>query len=127
MEFVLGTSLPVFIGITVILSGFAAFLMGNAIAETWRPWWHNVLYGVLLAFATQFIEFSLFDGAFFIESLVSSEGKPLTQAVLGYLVDSAVLVGISLFAYRLTLAQKMVSQYPWLYERAGPFSWRAKH
>lgn len=127
MEFVLGTSLPVFIGITVILSGFAAFLMGNAIAETWRPWWQNVAYGALLAFATQFIEFSLFDGAFFIETLVSSEGKPMAQAVLGYLVDSVVLIGISLFAYRLTLAQKMVSQYPWLYERAGPFTWRAKH
>lgn len=127
MEQVLGTSLLVFIGVTVILSGFAAFLMGNAIAETWRPWWHNVVYGMLLALATQFIEFSLFDGAFFIETLVSSEGKPMSQALSGYVVDGVVLIGISLFAYRLTMAQKMVKQYPWLYERAGPFTWRARH
>jgi hypothetical protein len=127
MESVLGTTFLVFVGITVILSGIAAFLMGNAIAETWRPWWHNVVYGALLAFATQFMKFALFDGIFIVESLVSSEGAPLGQALLSYVIDAAVLVAIALFAYRLTLSRKMVRQYPWLYERTGPFGWRAKH
>lgn len=127
MEYVLGTSLLVFIGFTVMLSGVAAFLMGNAIAETWRPWWHNVLYGALMAFATQFIEFALFDGTFIVESLVSSQGAPLGQSIISYVVDAAVLIGIALVAYRLTLSRKMVRQYPWLYERTGPFGWRAKH
>ena len=127
MESVLGTSLTVFIGMVVILAGGAAFLMGNAIAETWRPWWHNVVYGGLLAFATQFITFALFDGTFIVESLVTSQGKPLGLALVNYVIDAAVLIAIALVAYRLTLTQKMVRQYPWLYERTGPFGWRAKH
>ena len=127
MQAILGTSPAVFIGVTVILAGIAAFLMGNAIAETWRPWWHNVAYGALLAFATQFMAFALFDGAFVIESLVSSEGDPIGVSLASYLANAAVLIGISLIAYRLTLSQKMVRQYPWLYERTGLFTWRSRH
>jgi branched-chain amino acid transport system ATP-binding protein len=126
MEQVLGTSFPVFIFMVVIVAGGASFLMGNAIAETWRPWWQNIAYGVLLAFAAQFLTFSLFDGAFIIESLVSSEGAPFGEALTAYLVNLVVLTGIALTAYRLTLSQKMVRQYPWLYERTGPFGWRSK-
>lgn len=126
MESVLGTSLLVFIGITVMLSGGAAFLMGNAIAETWRPAWHNVVYGALLAFGAQFIKFALFGGPFILDSIASEAGKPFGQAVVSYLIDSVVLIGIALVAYRATLARKMVRQYPWLYERTGPFGWRAK-
>lgn len=126
MEAILGTSLPVFIGITVILAGCAAFLMGNALAETWRPWWQNVVYGALLALSTQFIIFALFGGAFIVDSLVSSDGKPLGQAVISYLVNAAVLIAISLCSFRLTLSRKMVRQYPWLYERTGLFTWRSK-
>ena len=44
----------------------------------------------------------------------------------GYLIDVAVLMMISLFAYRLTQARKMTSQYPWVYERVGLLSWREK-
>ena len=39
-------------------------------------------------------------------------------------MNSAILIGLALLAYRLTLVHKMVSQYPWLYERAGLFSWK---
>ena len=52
MEAILGASWPVFIGVTVILFGGAAFLMGQAIGGTWRPAWQNVLYGLLLGLAT---------------------------------------------------------------------------
>ena len=126
MESVLGTSLFVFLGITVVRSGGAAFLMGNAIAETWRPWWHNLVFGALLAFGAQFIKFALFGGPFIIDSLASSDAMSLGQAIVSYLIDAAVLIGIAVVAYRATLAQKMVRQYPWLYERTGAFGWRAK-
>ena len=55
------------------------------------------------------------------------EVKPVTPTFTQEMVDngvSAVLVSISLFAYRLTLARKMTSQYPWIYERAGLLRWR---
>ena len=41
-------------------------------------------------------------------------------------VDFAVLIGMGAAAYRLTQARKMVTQYPWLYEPAGPFAWRER-
>ena len=43
-----------------------------------------------------------------------------------YLLDVVVLVAIALFAHRVTMARKMVTQYPWIYERAGLLSWREK-
>ena len=48
MEFILGESWPVFVGLTVCLFGGASFLMGQALGETWRPAWQNVTYGLLL-------------------------------------------------------------------------------
>jgi hypothetical protein len=43
-----------------------------------------------------------------------------------FVTDTAVLVAAALFGYRVTQAALMVGQYPWLYERSGPFSWRRK-
>ena len=52
------------------------------------------------------------------------EGELLS--VTGYVIDTAVLMAISLFAYRLNRVNRVVNQYPWLYERAGLFNWREK-
>jgi hypothetical protein len=114
------------LALTFLLFGGAAVLMGNAIADTWRPWWQNLAYGALLAVVDEFLGFSLFDGQFFIDSLVSSDGGPLGPAILVYLFDAIVISAISLLSYRVTLARKMVTQYPWLYERAGLLGWREK-
>jgi hypothetical protein len=114
------------LALTILLFGGAAIMMGNAIADTWRPWWQNIAYGALLAIGDQFLAFSLFDGPFFVDSLVSSDGGPLGHAILVYLVDTIIICALALLAYRVTLARKMVSQYPWLYERAGLLGWRAK-
>lgn len=114
------------LALTLILFGGAAVLMGNAIADTWRPMWQNVVYGFLLAIADQFLGFALFDGPFFVDSLVSSNAQPLLPALAEYLFDAILLSAISLLAYRVTNARKMVTQYPWLYERAGLLSWRPR-
>ena len=101
---------PVFIKITLVLFGFASLMTGQALAATWRPVGWVILYILLLGFADRFIHWSLFDG-----DLLSP---------LGYLIDTATLLAIGLVSYRLTRVRKMVSQYPWLYEHAGPFFWR---
>jgi hypothetical protein len=101
-----------FIGVTGLLFGFAAFLMGQAVAETWRPLWQNIIYGLLLAFANRFLDCALFDGEWL--------------SLPHYLLDAVIIIGIALFAYRVTLVRKMVQQYPWLYERAGLLSWRER-
>lgn len=112
MEAIVGTSAAVFVGVTLIMFGGASFLMGQAIAGTWRPAWQNIPYGMAIGAANQFLTFALFDG-------------PLLDPV-SYLVRSAVIVAIALLAHRLTQVQKMVTQYPWLYERAGLLSWRSR-
>lgn len=112
MEGLLGTSPAVFFTVTVVVMGFAAFMTGQALANTWKPVWQTVLYCLLLGFGARFLIFSLFEG-----TLLS---------LSGYLIDSAVLVVIGLFAYRLTQARKMASQYPWIYERTGLLGWREK-
>ena len=112
MESLLGTTPAVYFAVTVVVMGFAAFMTGQALAATWKPLWQAVFYCVLLGLGARFLIFSLFDG-----TLLS---------LSGYLIDCAVLVAIGLFAYRLTRARKMISQYPWIYERAGLLGWREK-
>jgi hypothetical protein len=112
MEALLGTTLPVFIGLTVILVGGAAVLTGQAVAATWRPAWQVVLSCIGLGLADRFLVYALFDG-----ELLS---------LTGFLIDTAVLTVIGLVAYRLTRVKKMVSQYPWKYERGGLWNYRER-
>lgn len=99
--------------VTAIMVGFAAFITGQALANTWRPAWQMIPYGMMLGFADRFLVWGLFDH---VEGL----------SVTGYVIDTAYLMAVGLTAYRLTRARKMVTQYPWLYERTGPFGWRDK-
>jgi hypothetical protein len=101
-----------FLFLTVIIFGGAGFLMGQALGETWRPIWQNVAYGLLLVAAERFFAWALF------------KAPPLLIGPI--IVNAVVIIGFALVAYRLTQVRKMVSQYPWLYERSGLFSWRDK-
>ena len=108
----LGTSWAVFLGVSVLLMGVAAFATGRALAATWRPAWQVLAYSLLLGLAARFLVYALFGGTL--------------TSLTGYFGDVAVLVVIGLTAYRLTHVRRMVSQYPWLYERAGPWRYRAR-
>ena len=107
-----GTTLPVFLGLTVVLFGGAAWMTGRALGTTWRPAWQILPYGALLAVGSRFFDWALFEG-----DLVSPPG---------YCLAAAVLMLLAFAAYRVNRAARMVAQYPWLYERAGPFAWRAR-
>ncbi len=109
MSGLLGTSPAVFIGLTLGVMGFTAYMTGQAVAVTWKPAWQAVIFTLLLGFGDRFLTFALFDG-----QLLS---------LTGYLLDTVVLLVISLLAWRMARARTMVNQYPWLYRRSGPFSW----
>ena len=102
----------VFLFLTVVLFGGASFMMGQALAETWRPVWHNIVYGVLLVAAERFFAWALF--------------KAPAINIPAILLNAVVIITFALLAYRLTQARKMVAQYPWIYERTGVFTWREK-
>ena len=102
----------IFLIMTVLFGGGAAFLAGRGLAMKWRPVWMPLLAMVPLTLALRFLHYALF-------------GADLTS--LHYLIsDFVVLAAACGLGYRTTLASKMVHQYPWLYEKAGPLGWRSR-
>lgn len=98
--------------VTGIIGGGAAWLTGRAIAATWRPFWHVIVYTLLLGCAVRFVHFALFEGAL------------LSPASYG--ADTFYLLAASVLAWRATRAAQMATQYYWLFERTGPLTWRPK-
>lgn len=105
-------SLAEFLFVTVILGGGAAWLAGRALAGAWEPVWKSAVWMIPLAAAVRFIHYALFSGSL------------LTLHF--YLVDLCILVLIAVAGHRAALSKRMVRQYGWLYERAGPFGWRPR-
>ncbi len=105
-------SFGVFVLVTIILGGGAAWLAGRAIAATWRPWGQVIAYSFILGCAVRFIHYALFGG-----TLLSLHY---------YLVDSAVCLTFALLGFRAARAAQMVTQYRWLYTPNGTLRWRQK-
>lgn len=93
-------SISEFLLVTVVLAGGAAFMTGRAIAGVWQGRQQLYTYMVLLAAATRFIHFALFDGTLL--------------APYYYVVDLVVLVIIAEIGFRLTRAKQMQQQYGFL-------------
>jgi hypothetical protein len=110
MDFYAGESFAQIFVITGIIGGGAAWLAGRAIAHTWRPLWHAVGYMLLLGFAVRFAHFALGSG-----TLVS---------LPSYLADTVFLCVVGSLGWQATRTTQMVTQYPWLYQRTGPLTWR---
>jgi len=105
-------SLRVFLVLTVIIGGGAAFLAGKGLARSWKPFGRMFLYMALLAAAVRFFHYALFDG-----DLLS---------LYYYLVTYAVLVATASLGFRFMRTTQMVTQYRWLYERTSPLTWRER-
>ena len=102
----------VFVLLTIILGGGAAFLSGRAIALTWRPSWQVAAYMLVLGGAVRFFHMALFEG-----HLLSLHY---------YVVDTAFCLLFGFWGYRMTRAGQMAEQYGWLYSRAGLLNWAKK-
>lgn len=98
-----------FLLVTIVMGGGAAWLAGRAIAATWRPWQHVAGYMLILGIAVRFIHFALFEG-----TLLSPQY---------YAVDTAVCLIFGFLGYRVTRAAQMATQYGWINVRSGPFAW----
>ena len=102
----------VFLVLTVILGGGAAFLSGRGLARSWKPFGRVFFYMALLAAAVRFFHYALFNG-----TLLS-----LPYYLVAY---GILLMGASL-GYRAMRTTQMVTQYRWLYERTSPLTWRTR-
>jgi hypothetical protein len=103
-------ALWVFLLVSVLMGGLAAFLTGRAIGQTWRPFWHLPLYMLGIAAAVRFFHFALF-------------GEPLIS-FKNFAIDYAVALAATALGYRLMRARQMSRQYAWLYRADGPLRWR---
>jgi hypothetical protein len=102
----------VFILVTCVLGGSAAYLSGRAIAQTWRPYRMVPLYMLGIAAGIRFVHHALFGG-------------PLLSAP-SLAVDYMVTIVAASAGYRIVRAGQIACQYGWLFDRAGPFGWRRK-
>jgi len=90
----------VFLLVTVVMGGLAAYATGSAIAATWRPRWQLVAYGFMIAAAVRFIHHALFHEPFI--------------APRSYVVDLVVLIAAASLGFGLTRRRQMREQYDWL-------------
>ena len=112
MTTLVGGEIGAFFSMTMVLFGGAAFLTGQTLAQGWRPGWQILPAALLLAAADRFLLYALFAAEL--------------ASVSDFAISTATLGAILLAGYHLTRARKMVQQYPWLYERRGPFGWRER-
>lgn len=112
MGFIAEGNFWVWVVLTVIMGGGASFMAGRAIARGWQPIAKAILAMIPMAIAIRFLHFALFDGQL--------------TSVYYLIVDFLVLIAAAALGYQLTKAAKMVSQYPWLYEKAGPLGWKSR-
>ncbi|MHC5305920.1 DUF6867 family protein [Bartonella sp. LJL80] len=107
------SSLFVFILVTCLLGGWAAWMTGRACALTWRTRTIALVYMLPLAAAVRFIHYiPPFNGTL--------------MSLHYYLVDLVVLLAFSAMGFQYTRTKQMVRQYSWIYEKSSPFSWRQK-
>jgi hypothetical protein len=100
----------VFLLVTIVMGGAAAFMSGRAIAQTWRPYWHIPLYALPIAATVRFFHYALFH-------------EPLLS-VKNYAVDLVVVLLAASLGYRVLRARQMAQQYHWLFRRNGLLHWR---
>jgi hypothetical protein len=110
MSFYEGGSPWVFLLLTVVIGGGAAFVSGRALAQTWRPFWQVPVYMLGISAGVRFLHYALFE-----EVLLSAAT---------FAIDFAVALLAAAAGYRLVRAGQMARQYGWLFRRAGPFGWR---
>jgi len=90
-------SFGVFLLVTVILGGGAAWMAGRAVAIAWSRWWLVVCYAMLIGLAVRFIHFSLFDA-----TLLSPHY---------YAVDTLIVLAFAFAGFRVTRRRQMARQY----------------
>lgn len=103
-------SIWLFLLVTVVMGGWAAWRSGVAIAGAWKPSWTLIPYMLLLGLAVRFIHYALFEG-----TLLSLKY---------YIVDTIVITVFAWLGWRKERTNAMARQYAFAFEKASPFSWR---
>ncbi|HXV28774.1 MAG TPA: hypothetical protein VD840_00425 [Sinorhizobium sp.] len=101
-----------FLFVTWVLGGWTAWRTGKSVAENWQTVSRLLVYVALLGLGIRFIHHALFGGTMF--------------SLQYYIVDTVVLLLFATAGFRYYRTKQMANNYYWLYEKASPFSWKAK-
>lgn len=110
-ELVLGNSIAVFAGFTLLCMGSCAALIGMNLARQWQPARNVVPYALALGLIDRLLGHALFGS-----NLLSATGSA---------IDTYVILMAALLAYHRVLSGLLVQQYPWMYRRFLFFGWRS--
>lgn len=102
----------VFLFLTVILAGGAAYMAGRSLASGWQSISLLLAYMIPFTAALRFLHYALFQAQL--------------TSLLYFISHGAILAGFALLGYRITRVNQMTEKYPWLYEKVSPFGWRNK-
>jgi hypothetical protein len=102
----------IFLILTVLMGGGAAFMAGRSLARGWKSPILLFIYMLVFTAGLRFLHFALFQ----------SELTSLHY----YISHGLVVMAAAFLGYRLALTKQMTEKYPWLYERTSPLSWRQK-
>jgi len=109
-ELILGNSIAVFAGFTLLCMGSCAALIGMNLARRWQPARNVVPYALVLGGLDRLLGHALF-------------GSELLSAT-GFAIDTYVILMVALLAYHRVLGRLLVRQYPWMYRRFLILGWR---
>ena len=102
----------IFIILTCILGGGAAYAAGRGLALGWRPYWLLFVYMLIFTCGIRFLHYALFQSELYSFKYYFSHGL--------------VIELLALLGFRLTMVRQMVAKYPFAYERSSLLSWRVK-
>ncbi len=102
----------IFLILTVLLGGGAAYMAGRSVAQGWKSPWLLFVYMLIFTCGVRFLHFALFQ-------------SELTS--LQYYVSHGLIIqALAFFGFRSTMARQMAEKYPFAYERTSLVTWRAK-
>lgn len=102
----------VFLFLTVVLAGGAAYMAGRSLASGWQSIGLLLAYMIPFTAGLRFLHFALFQAQL--------------TSLLYFVTHGAILTGLALLGYRITRVNQMTEKYPWLYVKVSPFGWRDK-
>ena len=91
MGIIYETSFWAFFFVTLLAGGGAAFAIGRAAAQGWKPFWQAAIYTMMLGVAIRFLHFGLFAGAA-LASWRAAQGNMHSPHY--YATDTGILLAI---------------------------------
>ena len=116
--------IAVWLAVTLLLGGAGAFATGRALARGWQPAARLIRYMLILAGASGFLCWALFDvpvipGARIVSAVSAGDSREAFLAMAGYAASFALLLAIAGAGFTFTRVGQMRAQYPFLFSEAA--------